>query len=754
MPGSVTAALFVEALVGRRLLAPGDGYSYYLALRAVTNGLWRSGVLPVWDPWAFGGSPLLALHQAGVLYPPNLATVMLPVAVGHNLVVVGSFSLAGTGTYLLARRLGADRAGAAVAGLGFGLSGFLFGHIVHTSVVATAAWLPWLLWGFDLVRERLTPPRLLAASGSLAMAVLAGHGQMVAFSLALLWVYVGTLALLDRAGRRRHLLVATLMSSAGLGLAAVQLVPVLSVLGHTDRASLTYEQATAFSFSPASSLLLVFPYLFGNHVPAGPFSAVYRGEWSLTELSGYVGAAALVLAGAGLGWAALRGDRRVAALSMLGVTALVVALGDSTPVGRIVHALPVYGQFRSWGRFTLGVDLAVAVLAGRGVTELLAREATVRKAAARRAAVVATAVAALALVTPLLPGVARAIVPPRQAILALGLPASAAVLAAGVAATARRRRLATLAVVPVVVLDLVSFGLFFRWREQSPTPTELSHLLSPDAPPSWGTVPDAPGGIDRVLYASSDPLQLAPWYQRVPDAKHIRSANGFDPLAPQAYLEAVGRMDYRGGVRSPERVWSPDSHVLDLLRVSVVVVHPPSTDGAWPSELGAGRTVPGTAFVRYERCPRLPDAFLVGAVRPAHREHALQGLWGELPLDPSATALVEGQCQACSSIDRPGEAGVVTKRRWDVSSARFDVTADRPALFVVSQAWFPGWSASVDGERAPVVRVDGLVQGVPVGPGEHTVTLRYRPPGLVIGGVLSAATLVSIVAWAVLRRWR
>jgi hypothetical protein len=752
VPGLVPAAVFVEALVGRRLLAPGDGYSYYLGLRAVTNGLWRSGVLPAWDPWAFGGSPLLSLQQAAVLYPPNLATVMLPMVVGHNLVVVGSFSLAASGTYLLARRLNADRAGAAVAGLAFGLSGFLFGHIVHTSVVATAAWLPWLLWGFDLVRERLTPPRLLAAGGSLAMAALAGHGQMVAFSLALLLVYVGTLVLLDGDGRRRHLLVATLMTSTGLGLAAVQLLPVLSVLGHTDRASLTYEQATAFSFSPVSTLLLVFPYLFGNQAPAGPFSILYRGEWSLTELSGYVGAAALVLAGAGLRWSALRGDRRLVALSMLGVTSLIVALGDSTPVGRIVHALPIYGQFRSWGRFSVGVDLAVAVLAGRGVTELLAVAAPVRKAAARRAAVVAFAVVALASVTPLLPGVATAIVPPRQAILALGLPASAALLAAGVAVAARRRRLAILAVVPVVALDLVSFGLFFRWREQSPTPTELSHLLSPDRPPSWGTVPDAPGGVDRVLYASSDPLQLAPWYQRVPDAKRIRFANGFDPLAPQAYLEAVGRMDYRGGVRSPERVWSPDSHVLDLLRVSVVVVHPRSTRGALPSELGPGRAVPGTAFVRYERRPRLPDAFLVGAVRPAAHEDALHALWGQLPHDPSATALVEGGCSACATIDRPGKAGVVTNRRWGVNTAGFEVTADRPALLVVSQAWFPGWSASVDGERAPVVRVDGLVQGVPVPPGAHTVTLRYRPPGLVVGGVLSAATLSSILAWAVFRR--
>jgi uncharacterized membrane protein YfhO len=85
---------------------------------------------------------------------------------------------------------------------------------------------------------------------------------------------------------------------------------------------------------------------------------------------------------------------------------------------------------------------------------------------------------------------------------------------------------------------------------------------------------------------------------------------------------------------------------------------------------------------------------------------------------------------------------------------RVELDADRPAMLVLSQAWFPGWRASVDGRAAPVVRVDGVVQGVPVPAGRHQVDLTYRAPGLRVGAALSAFSLLGLVGWAVAARWR
>jgi hypothetical protein len=64
-------------------------------------------------------------------------------------------------------------------------------------------------------------------------------------------------------------------------------------------------------------------------------------------------------------------------------------------------------------------------------------------------------------------------------------------------------------------------------------------------------------------------------------------------------------------------------------------------------------------------------------------------------------------------------------------------------------AW-PGWTAEAEGERIPVVRVNHAFVGLWVGPGRHSVRLRYRPPTF---GVSMAACLVGIALWAAVE-WR
>jgi uncharacterized membrane protein YfhO len=73
-------------------------------------------------------------------------------------------------------------------------------------------------------------------------------------------------------------------------------------------------------------------------------------------------------------------------------------------------------------------------------------------------------------------------------------------------------------------------------------------------------------------------------------------------------------------------------------------------------------------------------------------------------------------------------------------------------VLVVSQAWLPGWTGRVAGRRIPAVRVDGLVQGIPVPAGRHQVTLRYDPPGARAGLAVSFLTLGGLLAWLAL--WR
>jgi len=191
-------------------------------------------------------------------------------------------------------------------------------------------------------------------------------------------------------------------------------------------------------------------------------------------------------------------------------------------------------------------------------------------------------------------------------------------------------------------------------------------------------------------------------------------------------------------------MWRPSSHVLDLLRVTTVVLKPELARGG-PGPLALlvnGR--PAGGLVRYEYRPKLPEAFLVGSTLTTNLRSAISDIHGASPFDPASVALLDRPCPRCPT-GAPGAAGTTGAVAWDLNRARVTVDATRSAMLVLSQAWSPGWEARIDGRAAPVVRADGLVQGVPVPAGSHRVELAYRAPGLRTGFLIAIGTLGAIL---------
>jgi hypothetical protein len=235
----------------------------------------------------------------------------------------------------------------------------------------------------------------------------------------------------------------------------------------------------------------------------------------------------------------------------------------------------------------------------------------------------------------------------------------------------------------------------------------------------------------------------------------VRTINGYDTPAPKHYLEAAGGMLNFGAITGPAKLYAPDSHILDLLRVSTVVVDresvPLPPNG---SRFGDGIPQRGGRVVRYRYRPRLPDAFVVGAVRRASRPEVLRAIAGEVTFDPAGMAFIEAPCGRCPTARTPGRAGVVRALRWGSQSVATEVVASRRGILVVSQAWFPGWQARVDGKPAPVERVNGMLLGVPVRPGVSRVELRYEAPGFRLGMLLSVTSVLLAVFAGRFRRGR
>jgi uncharacterized membrane protein YfhO len=70
-------------------------------------------------------------------------------------------------------------------------------------------------------------------------------------------------------------------------------------------------------------------------------------------------------------------------------------------------------------------------------------------------------------------------------------------------------------------------------------------------------------------------------------------------------------------------------------------------------------------------------------------------------------------------------------------------------MVILTDTWFPGWRATVDGRAAVIEKAYGAFRGVVVEAGDHTVEMRYRPWSVFLGaGMTGAAALVALwMAW-------
>jgi hypothetical protein len=74
------------------------------------------------------------------------------------------------------------------------------------------------------------------------------------------------------------------------------------------------------------------------------------------------------------------------------------------------------------------------------------------------------------------------------------------------------------------------------------------------------------------------------------------------------------------------------------------------------------------------------------------------------------------------------------------------VNAKAPGLLVVSDQYYPGWRVYVDGKETRIYAVNGIMRGVFLTEGKHTLIFKYKPLSFSIGLLFSVASLIVIIA--------
>lgn len=375
----IVAAAYLRPLVFGDTFALRDQVTWALPARAFLHEALAHGRLPEWWDAVGLGVPFAANPVNGVVYPPTWLAALVPYAFGSDLIYVVHLAWLALGTSLLARRLGADRAGGAVAGVAAALSGFAASAVVDGIPLLALAWMPWVLGAADrLARSdgaRARGTWALATGALWAAQLLCGApGAVDTAVVALAW----TLARAER--RLPSLLWLGAAFAVALPLAAVSWLPSLHLVGASERrAGVSFDDATVWSLHPLRLGELVWPRLFGDAPPDESLGRHLGPTWAFSV---YLGAPVVVFAAV-----AVARERAARAIAAIAVVMLVVALGRYTPLYALYRAVVVPERFVRYPEKHVGaVVVLVAALAGVGFSRAFA-EAHVRRLAVTLAAI-------------------------------------------------------------------------------------------------------------------------------------------------------------------------------------------------------------------------------------------------------------------------------------------------------------------------------------------------------------------------------
>ena len=730
---------------------------WYPRLAALSRCL-RAGAWPFWDPGLGFGQPLLADPSLQALYPPTWLALALPWGSAYTAFVLVNLFAAALGAKRLAARLGAGRAGGWAAGLAFALSGPMQSSVNLWTHLAGAATMPWVLLAVDAATSRPALGSTVAVAVAVALQLLAGSPDVCAmtYALALALAAFRLLAPRSAARRRGRRLVGRRLAglTAGLALAGaltcVVWWPTVEAVQRSSRRALPEDQRTAWSV-PAVGLSRIVVPLDPARVPFEPglWMRLYDRPVQPLLYSLYLGVATLGLAFA----SPFAPRRRGRALALAAAASLLVvfAMGPHGPLfGPLSAALPPLRSLRFPSKALLPAALLLALLAGLGIRALWSARARLASAALTLAGCAAISVAASRLAVPVAPS------------LWLGV-AFAAVLALRGARLAPR--LATAALVALATSDLV-----LAHRELNATlpasllvepPAVLSLLRSDDGSRvhvwDYHTLP----GASQRLLGRADPFQPAAVPAGMPSRMLTFAAQRqlLAPLTASFFgLETSFDFDLRG-------LFPRDLNDLTFFldRVQGTAVH------ARLLRLGAVARVlalhdPGEHELRLERAlasltpdplrvfavgEPLPRARLVGRTRIADGALAFRAL-AEPSFDPAVEAIVASG-EPLETRAFQGSARWLERRP---DRLRLETTSSGAGLLVLADAFDPGWRATVDGARVPVLRTNVAFRGIAVPEGRHAVELVYRPRAVVWGAAVSIAAAVATAALFVLGRRR
>jgi hypothetical protein len=702
---------------GAAFMVRGDFTQQFYPLHYFAGNEWWHGRVPLWNPYIAAGYPYQADVQTAVFYPLNLFVSFLTgwhglpfVALEWQLAL--DYALGATFAFLFARQLTGNVMAAMISGIAFALSGFLTSYpMQQMPILESAVWLPLILFFIERAvgqTGRWRTINFALAGVAVGISILGGHPQTCMYIAYLVLAYFLYRAIGGRLPWRSIVFGLAMVACVGFAIAAVQVLPTLEFFRLSTRGG-------ALDYAMASS---------GYTLDSMP--GLLLDGW-MRETALYIGAPALVLALAA--WLRPRGQ--VFFWSATVVVALLVSLGGHGFLYPLLFTVaPGFSLFQDQERVMIVFSMAISILCALGCQSLIDLRSGVRGwglgprgqgksvtpsgfRVRHGLALVAAPLVAVAIGACLAwnrsPGIDMS-VPVWSSWVRLAL--LVVVCLVGVLLWLHSRRPFALlgsALALLVALDLfaVNFG-----NNLSP----VNPLPSADLMAAVGALRDHPEPY-RIMSENSAVLPAN--YGMIAQSPHVLSDTPFALARTQALLQNLDwKMTRLFNVKFLLTRQSPMENYDFVRSVGDVSVY----------------------FVKLS----MPRVWVVNDVRVAADEQQALALTREPTLDPGTYVVLEQQ----PTLALDPQQKVDQKWRITANSPRWfraEVETAANGVFVISDAYYPGWQAYIDGHEVALLRADYAFRAVELPVGAHVIELHYRPLTFWAGLAVSFLAVVFVV---------
>ncbi len=728
---------FAAIFPADKLMAPGDGWRTFAPYFYAKKTFWLDLVCT--------GYPTIADPQFQFWYPLALIFQCFH---SYNGFIISAYVIASCCAYLFTYTLTKSKLAGTVSGICFGMSGFLLAHLEHTPMAHAAIWTPLILNAVEKLHQRINSFWFTVGALAVCMTILGGHPQISVYGLGLAIIYALYTTFRQKELRLQYFIAILGMFILGVGLASIQIIPTIEWIHQSTRESMPYNRFISHPIIPVEFWQLVYPNLC---------STFYN------EISCYMGILSLLLLITAI---LIRqyNSHFIFWFSTI-IMAICLMLGDATPLAKIMYHIPAYNLFRCVCRHGLEFTIAFSTLAGMIVNDI---QTTSQKKSLLKYGVIACVLFAI--------------------LVSLGTYWSQNNFIEYTQNYAKHAGLGYLNLNPLenkaisipVVVILASMASFLIWLQRPMVTWRkvlLVAMLTSDlflanfwlntehtfyflpAKSIRRNPPPIAVCVNNLLYHSNQRLLPIPTYEHMyaymaengvaPNLAmfwNIPIASGY-PARFKRYAELT-HITECGFAHS---LFDPVGCELDLACIKYVLHPDIRILDIYPDLNNNNRfkkiTTIGPCTI-FENLHAMPRAWLTNKIISLPAHGVLQTIHScRLPdgsrFSPTQMALVEDALVPKINSDIANGAVQIIKLKNTFEELK--TNSSKPTMLVVSDLFYPGWEAKVDGESSKIYITDYAFRGVFLKPGEHQITFEYKPQSLYWGMAISSLSLFVLV---------